>query len=111
MIAARCAFCFFVRAIISPANPPGTKHAQVSNSNCAPPRFNPPNAQADRSAVASGAMTRDEQVRVLADDLKIRARIFSLKRLATQTATALDRANSELAEELRAMINDEKLKN
>jgi hypothetical protein len=29
MIAARRAFCFFVSAMISPANPPGTKNATL----------------------------------------------------------------------------------
>jgi hypothetical protein len=33
MIAARRAFCFFVSAMISPANPPATKNATLAGSN------------------------------------------------------------------------------
>jgi hypothetical protein len=63
----------------------------------------------DRSARAAldATMTRDEQVRTLATDLKIRAWICGLKTLALETAAALRRADVALGNELRALIDDQ----
>jgi hypothetical protein len=53
-------------------------------------------------------MTRDELVRAVATDLKIRARIFALKRLAWASASAFEKADATLHRELRAMIDGDK---
>jgi hypothetical protein len=42
-------------------------------------------------------MTRDEQVRAVATNLKIRARVFALKRLALYSASAFERADAALS--------------
>jgi hypothetical protein len=51
-------------------------------------------------------MTRDEQVRPIAQDLKVRARICALKDLAMESALAFERADAALSKELRALIDD-----
>jgi hypothetical protein len=50
--------------------------------------------------------SRDEIVREMATDLKIRARIWGLKRFALKTAAAFERADPALSRELRELIDD-----
>ena len=49
------------------------------------------------SVISHGAMTRDEQVRAVATNLKIRARVFALKRLVLYSASAFERADAALS--------------
>jgi hypothetical protein len=52
--------------------------------------------------------SRDEQVQQIALDLRIRSRVFALRRLAALSAGAFEKADAELVRELRKLIDDGK---
>jgi hypothetical protein len=53
-------------------------------------------------------MTRDDQVRAIATDLKIRVRIFALKRLALESRRRVRGRRCRFDRELRALIDDDR---
>jgi hypothetical protein len=52
-------------------------------------------------------MTRDEQVRAIALDIRIKVRLCELRRLAMTSADAYERAEAGLSQELRSLIDDD----
>jgi hypothetical protein len=54
--------------------------------------------------------TREEKVRELASDILARSRVAALKRLAEQTADAIDRHDDKLRDELRSLIDTDEEK-